>query len=164
MLWGLAMWAALGADLFQSFILAKAWQLMGPLCQCCPHSGHSHLPLCSQVLSVTIVGSKTFWKSLWEEGFAPLLWGSTEKPVSHSPSWERHWVPRCSSFCYLELTGSAGVHALPWGQRYAVKSAPHILDSLPYALGPGFPLADQGWEGLWGTHWAVPWSEVVPIL
>lgn len=69
-----------------------------------------------------------------------------------------------SSFCYLELTCSIGVNALPWGQGYAVKSAPHILDSLPYALGLGFPLADQGWEGWWGIHWAVPWFEVVPIL
>lgn len=45
---------------------------------------------------------------------------------------------------------------LPWGQRYAVKPAPYILDSLSLALGPVFPVTDQGRQDV-GYTLGCPW-------
>lgn len=161
------MWAVLGADLFLCFVTSSSPLFLLKISRSWAHcasavpSGHSHLPVCSQILSVTIVGSKTFWKSWWK--VLSLSCGAGQRNLSPTAHLGKD-VGFLDARVFLLLSGAhrllGCLDALPWGQRYAVKSAPHILDSLPYALGPGFPLADQGWEGWWGIHWAVSWFEI----
>lgn len=81
-----------------------------------------------------------FWKTLWK--VLSLSCGVGQRSLSPTAN-----LGKDSGFLDARNLLVFRAHRLCWGQGYAVKSVPHILDSLPYDLGPGIPLAEEGWEG-----------------